>query len=152
MVHDETPNWTLETRSISLALASRMLEAAQAKAKEIGINVTIAITDSAGHLKAFAAMDGAGLMTHQIAQNKAYTSAITRRATHEMYERLKENPPLMQTLANMPRMAVVGGGFPILVDGQVLGAIGVSGGTAAQDMQVAEAALALAKELAEQGE
>jgi len=152
MINDETPNWTLETRTISLALAGRMLEAARAKAEELGISVTIAITDGAGHLKAFAAMDGAGLMTRQIAQNKAYTAAITRRATHEMYERLKENPPLMQTIANLPRMAVVGGGLPILADGQVMGAIGVSGGTAEQDIQVAEAALALAQKLVSRGE
>lgn len=147
MENTENPNWTVASVNISLELANRMLEAAKAKAAEIGIQVSIAIVDNGGHLKAFAAMDGAGLMTIGIAQNKAYTSAISRRPTHQWYERIKDNPPLLHGIVHTPRLVIFGGGYPIRIGDQVAGAIGVSGGTSAQDMQVAEAAIELADNL-----
>lgn len=143
----ENTQWTLESRNISLELARRMVEAAMEKAAEIGISFSIAIADNSGHLKAFAAMNGVGIMTIEIAQNKAYTAAISRRPTHEWYERIQDQPPLLHGIVHTPRLIIFGGGYPIRIGLQVVGGIGVSGGSAAQDMQVAEAAIELVNSL-----
>jgi len=138
---------TISAQSISLELARNMLEAAQEKAREFGIPFSIAIVDSAGYLKAFAAMDGAPILSLEIAQNKAFTAAAYRRATHEWYDRIKDDPPLMTGIVHTPRLVVFGGGYPIRLNDQVIGGIGVSGGHYTQDMQVCEAALEVLKNL-----
>lgn len=132
---------TVDTKNISLELANKMLEAALEKAKQIGIPFSIAIVDSAGFLKAFAAMDGAPVLSLEIAQNKAYTAATYRRATHEWYDRIKDDPPLLHGIVHTPRLIIFGGGYPIEWNDQFIGGIGVSGGHYTQDMQVCEAAL-----------
>jgi uncharacterized protein GlcG (DUF336 family) len=132
---------TVAASNISLALASKMLETAKVKAEELGIPFSISIVDSAGNLKAFSAMDGAPILSIDIAQNKAFSAATYRRATHEWYDRIKDDPPLLHGIVHTPRLVIFGGGYPIMVDGQVVGGIGVSGGHYSHDMQVCEAAL-----------
>ncbi|MGO4498907.1 heme-binding protein [Paenibacillus sp. 2RAB27] len=134
---------TVESRNITLALANKMLEAAMEKAKELAIPFSISIVDSSGYSKALAVMDGAPVLSIDIAQNKAFSAATYRRATHEWYDRIKDDPPLLHGIVHTPRLIIFGGGYPIKIDGQVVGGIGVSGGHYSHDMQICEAALAL---------
>ncbi|MBT2730177.1 heme-binding protein [Bacillus sp. ISL-75] len=137
----EKVNKTVESSNISLALANKMLEKAIKKAEELGLPFSISIMDSTGYLKAFAAMDGAPVLSLEIAQNKAFSAATYRRATHEWYDRIKDDPPLLHGIVHTPRLIIFGGGYPIKINNQVVGGIGVSGGHYSQDMQVCESAL-----------
>jgi uncharacterized protein GlcG (DUF336 family) len=129
-------------RSIDGATARRAIAAAVAKSVEMGKAMCIAITDETGVLKAFERMDHAPQLSVDIAQNKAYTAASFSMPTHVWYEFIKDDPPLLHGITHTPRLVIFGGGFPILESGQVIGAIGVSGGHYSQDMEVAQAALA----------
>ncbi|WP_330832755.1 GlcG/HbpS family heme-binding protein [Piscinibacter sp.] len=123
------------TRDAALAL----IEAARAAAHDIGIEVTIAVTDAAGHLKAFERADNAPFLTIDVAVDKAWTAASFGLATHVWNSILTDGK--VAQLAHRPRMVSVGGGCPIVESGKVVGAIGISGGNALQDQQAAEIAL-----------
>jgi uncharacterized protein GlcG (DUF336 family) len=135
---------TFDRPSVSSELARAMLDAAERKAAEMGHPFVIAIVDDSGVLKAFSRMDGAALLSVQIAQDKAYTAAGFGLSTDGWHEFVKDDPPLaMGAAAGIDRLIVFGGGFPITIDGKVVGAIGVSGGHYTQDMDVARAGLAV---------
>ncbi len=134
----------LSRPNLSNALASQLMDGAVTNAMQIGVPMSIAICDTAGNLIQFQRMDDASLLSVGIAQDKAYTSAATGMATDGVHAFIKDDPPLAAGFAHMPRMVVFGGGYPIMIDGTLVGAIGVSGGHYSQDMQVAEASLAAA--------
>jgi uncharacterized protein GlcG (DUF336 family) len=123
------------TRDAALALNA----AARRAAREIGIAATIAVTDAAGHLVAFERDDAAPFLTADVAVDKAWTAASFGLPTHRWNALLADDA--IAQLAHRPRLVAVGGGLPIVVDGQVVGGIGISGGNALQDRQAAEAAL-----------
>lgn len=129
--------------TITLDLAKKILAAAEEKGQELGMKFAISIVDKAGNLKAFSAMDGAPVLALEIAQNKAFSAAAYNRATHEWYDRLKDDPPLLTGLVHTDRLVVFGGGYPIQFEGECIGGIGVSGGHYTHDMQVCEAGLAV---------
>jgi uncharacterized protein GlcG (DUF336 family) len=129
--------------SISSELAQKMVDQAVAKAREIGVSENVAILDDGGNLKAFTRMDGAPLPTIEMAQNKAYT-ALLGVSTQDFFNFIQGDPSLLAGIPTLARMAAWGGGFPIKVDGEVVGAIGVSGAPMVQnDIDCARAALAL---------
>jgi uncharacterized protein GlcG (DUF336 family) len=135
---------TFEKRSVSADLARRMITAAEEKARELGIAMNIAVVDESGVLKAFTRMDGAALLSVQIAQDKAYTAVGFGMPTHGWFDFIKDDPPLAAGApTGIDRLVIFGGGYPITIDGTVVGAIGVSGGHYSQDQEVAEAGLAL---------
>jgi uncharacterized protein GlcG (DUF336 family) len=127
---------------VSSEAARRAIEAAEAKAQEMGVAMVIAVVDESGTLKSFSRMDGAPLLSVEIAKDKAYTAVAFGIATHQWFDFIKDDPPLLHGITQTPRLIVFGGGYPITEDGQVIGGIGVSGGHYNQDMQVAEAGLA----------
>ena len=133
---------TLTKLSITEAASQRLLEAAAAKALEIETPMVIAIVDESGTLKAFRRMDGAPQMSVEIAINKGYTAVSFGMPTHNWFDFIKSDPPLLHGFVHTPRLVVFGGGYPISHEGHVIGGIGVSGGHYEQDMKVAEAALA----------
>ena len=137
----------IESKNISLELSNKLLEAAVVKGKELGMPFSIAIVDKVGNLKAFSAMDGAPVLSLEIAQNKAFSAAAYNRATHEWYDRLKDDPPLLHEIVHTERLIIFGGGYPITVNGELIGGIGVSGGHYTHDMQVCEAALEVVQQL-----
>ena len=122
------------------ALAARMVEAAIARAKELGVKQNVAVVDDGGNLKAFARMDGAPLLGIEGSQRKAYT-ALFGFGTADFYNAIKDNPALLVGLSHFEGVTVVGGGLPITIDGEVVGGIGVGGGTVEQDISCAEAGL-----------
>ncbi|MGV9801249.1 GlcG/HbpS family heme-binding protein [Mycobacterium sp. NPDC003449] len=129
--------------TITDAFADELLEAAVAKAGSIQQRSAIAIVDAAGELKAFRRMDGAATLAVRICQDKAYTAVAFGMATHVWHDFIKDDPPLRDGIVHTPRLIVFGGGYPITVDGHLIGGIGVSGGHYSEDMEVAEAALDL---------
>ena len=129
--------------SITSETAHRMIDAAERKAREIGHPMVIAVVDEAGVLKAFSRMDGAALLSVQVAQDKAYTAAGFGLPTDAWHDFIKNDPPLAAGApSGIHRLVIFGGGYPIKVEEQVVGAIGVSGGHYSQDMEVAQAGLA----------
>ena len=114
-----------------------------AKARELGVTENVAILDDGGNLKAFNRMDGASMPTIEIALNKAYT-ALFGVSTLDFFNFIQGDPSLLAGIPTLPRVAAWGGGFPIKVNGEVVGAIGVSGAPTVQnDIDCASAALGL---------
>src|ERR1700687_3743565 len=129
--------------SISAELAQKMVDEAVAKAAELGVAENVAILDDGGNLKAFRRMDGAPILCIEIAQNKAYT-ALFGVPTQEFFDFIQADPSLLAGIPTLARVAAWGGGFPIKVNGEVVGAIGLSGAPTVQnDIDCAKAALAL---------
>ena len=129
--------------SVTLSVAQAVVEAARAKADEIGVPMNIAVVDDGNNLTAFARMDGAWLGSIDIAQNKAYTARSFNMSTKELAPLAQPNQPLYGIEAsNQGRLIVVDGGIPLEAGGQVVGAVGVSGGSVEQDHEVAEAGVA----------
>ena len=133
---------TFVQRSVSAGLARRLIEAGAARGVELGKAFTIAIVDAGGVLTALERMDGAPLISVQIAQDKAYTAAAFGISTDTWFNFIKDDPPLLHGIVNTPRLVVFGGGYPLKVGDEVVGGIGVSGGHYEQDMVVAQAAVA----------
>jgi uncharacterized protein GlcG (DUF336 family) len=134
---------TYAKSSISTEAAHRLIAAAEAKAGELGKPFVIAVVDDDGVLKAFSRMDGAALLSVQVAQDKAYTAVGFGMSTDGWHDFIKDDPPLAAGApSGIDRLVVFGGGYPLMVDGQLVGGIGVSGGHYSEDMQIAEAALA----------
>src|SRR6267143_1619125 len=122
---------------------ANVVNAEVAKARELGVTENVAILDDGGNLKAFNRMDGASIPTIEIALNKAYT-ALFGVSTQEFFDFIQGDPSLLAGIPTLPRVAAWGGGFPIKVDGEVVGAIGLSGAPTVQnDVDCARAALAL---------
>ena len=132
--------------SISSELAQKMVDKAVAKARELGVTENVAILDDGGNLKAFSGMDGAPIPTIEIALNKAYT-ALFGVSTQDFFNFIQGDPSLLAGIPTLARVAAWGGGFPIKVNGEVVGAIGLSGAPTVQnDVDCAMAALALVPE------
>ena len=132
---------TLASVSISLEGAQRVMDAAIAKATEMGLGACIAVCDPAGHAVLTARMDGAALLSVDIAANKAYTViAFKGMPTHLWYGAIKDDPALVHGLTLTNRFIIFGGGIPLHVKKKLVGAVGVSGGSAEQDQAIAEAA------------
>jgi len=133
----------MKKHSISSELAQKMVDEAVAKARELGVTENVAILDDGGNLKAFSRMDGAPIPTIEMAQNKAFI-ALLGVSTQDFFNFIQGDPSLLAGIPTLARMAAWGGGFPIKVDGEVVGAIGVSGAPTVQnDVDCARAALAL---------
>ena len=133
----------VKKHSISSELAQKMVNAAVAKARELGVTENVAILDDGGNLKAFSRMDGASIPTIEMAQNKAYT-ALLGVSTQDFFNFIQSDPSLLAGIPALSRIAAWGGGFPIKVDGEIVGAIGVSGAPTVQnDVDCAKAALAV---------
>ena len=133
---------SINVATIDTKTALAAIQSAAAKAETMGVPMSLAVTDNAGQLKAFLRMDGASLISLQIAQDKAYTSSATGLPTHMWHDYIKEDAPLLHGIVHTSRFIIFGGGFPITEGGKVVGAIGVSGGHYTQDMECAKAALA----------
>ncbi len=134
----------LSIQRLSYEDAAILISGAEAKAQEIGIQMCIAVVDESGFLIAFKRMDHSKALSTTLAQDKAFTSAISKKPTAD-YNAIAVPGNLaygVQTSAG-GRFSTVGGGVPVIIDDAVVGAIGLSGGLAAQDMVCADAGVAL---------
>jgi glc operon protein GlcG len=143
---DSPPLVTRERVELNLAGAEKALAAAKEKASELGTKSNIAIVDDGGHLISFARMDGARPASGQTALTKAVSAATFRQETGTLPAKGEPDLHLSLSIQNAAaasggKITTLKGGVPILVDGQVIGAIGVGGGTGEQDALVAKAGI-----------
>lgn len=122
---------------IALADAQRLLDRALAAARAKGFRMAVAVVEPDGNLVAFARLDDTQYASTVVAQGKAATAARFRRTTAIFAQGLATGPGAL----SLPGVVAVAGGRPIIVNGRIIGAIGVSGGTAAQDDAIAAEAL-----------
>lgn len=121
---------------LTLADALKISAAAEAKAKQENWNVVIAIMDDGGHLISLQKMDGVQTGSIEVAQAKAKTAVFFKRSTKVFEDMIKQGAVHLTTL---PGVCAVEGGLPIFIDGVIVGSIGISGVTSAQDGIIAEA-------------
>lgn len=133
---------TISINRLSLEDAGLLIDGAKREAAKIGIPMCIAVADESGNLIAFERMDGGKVTSAIIAQDKAFTAAAARKATHEYNAAcVPGNLVFGIHTAIGGRLCVVGGGLPVAVDDEVVGGIGISSGTPDQDMQCAKAGI-----------
>lgn len=131
---------------LHLAGAEVILDAARKKAAEMGLKCNIAIVDDGGHLLAFARMDGARPASGTTAMTKAVSAATFRQATGTLPVRGEPDTHLSLSIQNAAaasggKITTLKGGVPIRVDDQIIGAVGVGGGSGEQDAEVAQAGI-----------
>jgi glc operon protein GlcG len=132
----------VEKKELTLEGAKQVIEAAANDSKKHGIAVTIAVVDAGGHLIAAQRLDGAGPAGATISIGKARTAAVFRRPTRVLEEMINKGRTAFAALADFTPLQ---DGVPIEVDGQVIGAIGVSGAAPQQDEDIAMAGLSVVK-------
>lgn len=133
---------TRPTRTITAAAALAGVRAAVEKAEALGVAVNACVCDAGGHRIAFVRGDGAFLQSGEIARDKAATAAGFGAPTGALYDALKGEPAVLSGIAGRPGIALFRGGLPIVLDGDVIGGIGISGASAEQDEICAKAGLA----------
>jgi uncharacterized protein GlcG (DUF336 family) len=131
---------TFEKRSITAAAAQAVISACVAKADDRGGAFVIVVVDESGVVKASVRMDGAPLISVQVATDKAYTAAGFGMATDAWFNFVDGDAPLrLGAPTGIDRLVVFGGGYPLKEDDRIVGAVGVSGGHWSDDMEVAKA-------------
>jgi uncharacterized protein GlcG (DUF336 family) len=130
---------TRSTAVLTLAAAKRLATAAEAEAERRGWSVAVAVVDPVGGLILFQSLDGTQPGSPDIAVLKARTAARLRRPTKVLEDGVAGGRHALMTI---PDLLALEGGLPVVLDGQVVGAIGVSGMTSAEDGVIAAAALA----------
>lgn len=127
---------------LDLGDARTLIAGATAHATDIGVPMCIAVTDDSGQLIAFERMEGGKVTSTTIAIDKAFTAAAAKKATHDYGTASQPGAPAYGINSALGgRLMVVGGGLPVVWQGQVVGGIGVSSGSPAQDQAVAQAGI-----------
>jgi uncharacterized protein GlcG (DUF336 family) len=127
---------------LTLSGAKLMLQAAERKAKEMGLAMDIAVCDDGGNLLAFHRMDGAKITSIEVAIGKAFTAAATRLPTAKYGEVAAPGKPAFGIhVSNPGKFMIFGGGLPFQVGGEHLGGIGCSSGSVDEDTEVAQAGI-----------
>jgi uncharacterized protein GlcG (DUF336 family) len=128
--------------TLSAQASRRILEAAVAEAGRGSVPVTVATVDESGVMKEMCRMDGAPLVSVQTAVNKAYAAAAIGMPPDEFYAAIEADGAAVAEFGTRPGLALIAGGIPVVIDGQVAGGIGVAGAmTGAEDRRIAEAAV-----------
>jgi uncharacterized protein GlcG (DUF336 family) len=132
----------LEIRRLSVEEAHLLIEGSVAASRDIKVPMCIAVVDESGHLIAFERMNGGKTSSISVAIDKASTAAKARNGTH-VYNQLcvPGQPTFGIHVTNDGHFSIIGGGLPVRVNGEVVGGVGISAGTAVQDVAVAEQAL-----------
>ncbi|WP_129781825.1 GlcG/HbpS family heme-binding protein [Peristeroidobacter soli] len=129
--------------SLTLEDAKRMLAAAETKARNLGVPYNVAVVDCGGHLLAFLRQDGALIGSIELAINKAATARIFDKNTAYLSSLAQPGQPLFGIQqSHSGKVVIFGGGIPVVIAGNIVGAVGASAGTVEQDIAVAEAAIA----------
>ncbi len=131
-----------EYKELTLEIVKVMAKSAEEKALEINVPVVFSAVDKGANLMLMHRMEDAFVTSIDISINKAFTSACLKQGTHEIVDAVQPGASLYGLqLTNNARIIPFGGGLPIIVEGQVVGAVGVSGGTVEEDMLIAQAAV-----------
>ena len=125
---------------LSLDDAKLITAACEQKAREIGIDMDIAVADESGNLISFQRMDSARITSIQIAIDKAWTAAAARKSTRDYWIASQPGSPAYGiSSSNNGRFCTVPGGIPIFIENQIVGGVGCSSGTPDQDESVSQA-------------
>lgn len=135
---------------LSDKLCDRLCAAAREKSKELAIDISFAIADRHGLPRVYRRYGDALVLSITLVPGKAYTAAVTQCKTKDVAAAAAEGAPLMSIQTNDSRITLVAGGYPLFVDGKIVGAIGVGGGTEAQDCEIAEYVIEVFKKLSKQ--
>ncbi len=127
------------TANITLDCAERLMKQVEAKAGEMGMKVVTAVADAHGDPVAVRCMDGAFMGSYDVALHKTYTAIAFQMSTEELGRLSQPGAPLYGIqYTNQGKIVIFGGGIPLRADGEIIGAFGVSGGTAEQDTYLAD--------------
>jgi len=129
-------------RKLTLSDAQIVMAGAEAKSREIGVDMDIAVTDDSGSLLMFHRMDGGKITSIDVAISKAFTAAAARKSTRAYGEVSGPGGPAFGIhVSNQGRFMIVAGGLPLFVEEEILGGVGCSSGTPDQDEVVAQAGI-----------
>ena len=132
----------LNIKRLSQNDAQQLIAGAEAKSREIGVPMCIAVSDESGYLITFSRMDGSKVLSVSLSQDKALTAAVSRRGTHEYNELCQPGSLVFGIHTSMNgHFSIVGGGLPVFDGDDVVGGIGCSSGTTEQDRGCAQAGL-----------
>jgi len=143
LAQEKKPLVTRDRVQLNLVGAETVLEAAKRKAAALGLKCNIAVVDDGGHMLAFARMDGARPASAATALTKAVSAATFRQETGTLPAKGEPDVLLSLSIQNASggKITALKGGVPVVIDGQVVGAVGVGGGTGEQDAEVAKAGI-----------
>lgn len=128
-------------------LCDQLCAAARKKSKELGIDISFAISDENGLPRVYRRYGEALVLSITLVPGKAYTAAVTGCKTKDVASAAAEGAPLMAIQTNDPRITLVAGGYPLFVSDKTVGGIGVGGGSEAQDCEIAEYVVSVFEEL-----
>ena len=128
-------------------LCDRLCAAAKEKSREMGVDISFAVSDENGLPRVYRRYGEALVLSITLVPGKAYTAAVTQCRTKDVAEAAAEGAALMAIQANDPRITLVAGGDPLFVGGRIAGGIGVGGGSEAQDCEIAEYVVSVFNEM-----
>lgn len=128
-------------------LCDKLCEAAKEKSRGLGVDISFAVYDENGLPRVYRRYGSALVLSITLVPGKAYTSAVTQCTTKDVAAAAAEGAPLMAIQSNDPKITLVAGGNPLFVGGKIAGAVGVGGGTEAEDCEIAEYVVSVFKKL-----
>lgn len=128
-------------------LCDKLCAAAKEKSREIGIDISFAISDKNGLPRVYRRYGEALVLSITLVPGKAYTAAVTQCKTKDVAAAAAEGAPLMAIQTNDPRITLVAGGYPLFAKGEIAGGIGVGGGSEEQDCEIAEYVVSVFNEM-----
>lgn len=128
-------------------LCDQLCTAAREKSRELGIDISFAVSDAHGLPRVYRRYGDALVLSITLVPGKAYTAAVTQCRTKDVAAAAAEGASLMAIQTNDPRITLVAGGYPLFADGKIAGGIGVGGGTEEQDCAIAEYVVSVFQQL-----
>lgn len=127
----------MKEKKMNLKTAKALMELIEFRAKQLSKSVVMAICTPEGNMLAVHAMDDSFLLSFEVAMKKAYTSVALKMSTLELKELTKSEATFEGLEASMPQVMAIGGGIPLVIDGEIVGGLGISGGTGEEDDELA---------------
>lgn len=127
----------MSVKTINLQTAKVLMELIEYRAKQLSMSAVIAICTPEGNMLAVHAMDDSFLLSFEVAMKKAYTAVALKMSTMELKTLTKQGATFEGLEASMPQVIAIGGGIPLMIEGEIAGGLGVSGGTGEEDHELA---------------
>lgn len=127
----------MSVKTINLQTAKALMELIEYRAKQLSMSAVIAICTPEGNMLAVHAMDDSFLLSFEVAMKKAYTAVALKMSTMELKKLTKQGATFEGLEASMSQVIAIGGGIPLMIEGEIAGGLGVSGGTGEEDHELA---------------
>lgn len=135
---------TMQMTSLTLEAAKELADLAITIAGERGLRIHVTVVDAAGHVLTYQRISGAPYPAREFSEKKAFTAVSFKKPTSVWKDRLAANPHLATGLSQHPKVAMIGGGEPVLVDTETVGAVGIAGGLEDDDIAIVREVLSRA--------